>query len=124
MPRSSSSALFQRGTHPHHHPPQLGGVQPLHLMLLSTQIEAQKGIQECSVQVVWGFSLHQGFTNNTMAELWGIREALLRAWDNSHHRVCLQTNSLLATKWLNNNVVYSMEFSNLILDCKWLLNRD
>ena len=38
--------------------------------------------------------------------------------------VCLQTDSLLATKWLNNNLVYSMEFSNLILDCRWLLNRD
>ena len=71
-----------------------------------------------------GFSLHLGFTNNTIAELWGIREALLWAWDNGHRRVCLQTDSLLATKWLNNNVVYSMEFSNLILDCGWLLNRD
>ena len=35
-----------------------------------------------------GFSLHLGFTNNTMAELWDIREALLRAWDNGHRRVC------------------------------------
>ena len=26
---------------------------------------------------LWGFSLHLGFTNNTIAELWGIREALL-----------------------------------------------
>ena len=37
---------------------------------------------------LWGFSLHLGCTNNTMAELWGIRETLLRAWDNGHRRVC------------------------------------
>ena len=73
---------------------------------------------------LWGFSLYLGFTNNTMVELWGIREALLWAWDNGHRWVFFQTNSLLATKWLNTNVVYSMEFSNLILDCRWLLNRD
>ena len=28
---------------------------------------------------LWGFSLHLGVTNNTMAELWGVREALVRA---------------------------------------------
>ena len=57
---------------------------------------------------LWGFSLHLGITNNTMAKLWGIREALLQAWDNDHRQVCLQTNclqtdSLLASKWLNTN---------------------
>nr|POE55545.1 putative ribonuclease h protein [Quercus suber] len=67
---------------------------------------------------LWGFSLHLGVTNNTMAELWGIREMLLRAWDNGHCRLCFQTDSLLASKWLNTN-----EVSNLILDCRWLLNR-
>ena len=73
---------------------------------------------------LWGFSLHLGITNNSMTKLSGIREALLRAWDNGHRRVCFQTYSLLATKWLNTNVVYTMEFSNLILDCRWLLNMD
>ena len=34
---------------------------------------------------LWGFSLHLGVTNNTMAELWGIREVLVRAWANGHH---------------------------------------
>ena len=73
---------------------------------------------------LWGFSLLLGVTNNTMAELWGLREALARAWAKGHHRVCLQTNSLLAYKWLNTNIEYPMEFSNLILDCKLLLNKD
>ena len=59
-----------------------------------------------------------------MAELWGIRESLVRAWANGHHRVCLQTNSLLAYKWLNTNEDYPMKFSNLILDCRWLLSKD
>ena len=73
---------------------------------------------------LWGFSLHLGVTNNTMAELWGIREALARAWAKGHHRVCFQTDSLLAYKWLNTTEDYPMEFSNLILDCRGLLNRD
>ena len=59
-----------------------------------------------------------------MAELWGIREALARAWAKGHHRVFLQTDSLLAYKWLKTNEDYLMEFANLILDCRWLLNRD
>ena len=70
------------------------------------------------------FSLHLEVTNNTMAELWGIREALARAWAKGHHRVFLQTDSLLAYKWLKTNEDYLMEFANLILDCRWLLNRD
>ena len=73
---------------------------------------------------LWGFSLHLGVTNNTMAELWGIREALARAWAKGHHRVCFQTDSLLAYKWLNTTEDYSMKFSTLILDCRGLLNRD
>jgi len=73
---------------------------------------------------LWGFSLHLGVTNNTMAKLWGIREALVWAWAKGHHRVCLQTDSLLTYKWLKTNEDYPMEFSNLILDCRWLLNRD
>ena len=59
-----------------------------------------------------------------MAELWGIREALAQAWAKGHHRVCLQTDSLLAYKWLKTNEDYLMEFANLILYCRWLLNRD
>ena len=73
---------------------------------------------------LWGFSLHLGVTNNTIAKLWGIREVLVRAWANGYHQVCLQIDSLLAYKWLTTNEDYPMEFSNLILDCRWLLNRD
>ena len=73
---------------------------------------------------LWGFAMHLVVTNNTMAELWGIREALVRAWTNGYYRVCLQTDSLLAYKWLKTNEDYPMEFANLILDCRWLLNRD
>ena len=49
---------------------------------------------------------------------------MVRAQANGHHRVCLQIDSLLAYKWLKTNEDYPMEFSNLILDCRWLLNRD
>ena len=73
---------------------------------------------------LWGFSLHLGVTNNTMAELWGLREAMARAWAKGHHWARFQTDSLLAYKWLTTNTVYPMEFSNLILNCRWLLNRD
>ena len=73
---------------------------------------------------LWCFSLHLGVTNNTMVELWGIREALAWAWVEGHHRVCLQTDSVLAYNWLNTNADYPMEFSNLVLVCRWLLNRD
>lgn len=34
---------------------------------------------------LWGFSLHLGVTNNTMVELWDIREALAQAWAMGHH---------------------------------------
>ena len=59
-----------------------------------------------------------------MAELWGNREALVRAWTNGYYRVCLQTDSLLAYKCLKTNEDYPMEFSNLVLACKWLLSGD
>ena len=36
----------------------------------------------------------------------------------------LQTDSLIPTKWLNTNMEYPIEFSNLVLDCKWLLNKE
>ena len=67
---------------------------------------------------LWGFLLHLGVTNNTMVELWDIREALARAWAKVHHRVCLQIDSLLAYKWIKTNEDYPMEFANLILDCR------
>ena len=73
---------------------------------------------------LWGFAMHLVVTNNTMAELWGIREALVRAWTNGYYRVCLQTDSLLAYKWLKTNEDYPMEFSNLVLACRWLLSGD
>ena len=38
----------------------------------------------------------------------------------SHHQhVSLQTNSLLATKWLTTNIDYPLEF----LDCRWLMSK-
>ena len=49
---------------------------------------------------------------------------MIWAWANGHHWVCLQIDSLLAYKLLNTNEDYPMEFSNLILDCRWLLSRD
>ena len=73
---------------------------------------------------LWGFSLHLGVMNNTMAELWGLREALTRAWAKGHHRVCFETDSLLVNKWLTTHTDYPMEFYYLILDCRWLLNKD
>jgi len=50
-------------------------------------------------------------------------KALLQAWNKGHQRV-LQTDSLLAAKWLNTNVEYPIEFSNLVLDYRWLLNKE
>lgn len=73
---------------------------------------------------LWGLALHLGVTNNTMTELWGIREALVRVWTNGYYRGCLQTDSLLVYKWLTTNEDYPMEFSNLMLDCRWLLSKD
>lgn len=59
-----------------------------------------------------------------MAELWDIRRALLLAWDKGYRGVTLQTDSLLATKWLTINIEVPVEFSNLVFDCRLLLNRD
>ena len=73
---------------------------------------------------LWGFSVNLDIANNTMAELWGIRKALLQAWYKGHRRITLQTDSLLAAHWLNTNVEFLIEISNLILDCRWSLNRD
>ena len=56
--------------------------------------------------------------------LWLNYGVLERHWVEGHHRVCLQTDSVLAYNWLNTNADYPMEFSNLVLDCRWLLNRD
>ena len=59
-----------------------------------------------------------------MAELWAIREALIQAWNKGHRYVYLQTDSLLATNWLkDNNTDCPLEFTKLILDCRWLLAR-
>lgn len=47
---------------------------------------------------LWGSSLRLGVTNNTMAELWGIRRALMLAWDKGYRGLlfklipCLQLN--------------------------------
>ena len=38
--------------------------------------------------------------------------------------VTLQTDSLVATKWLTTNIEVPIEFSNLVFDCRLLLNRD
>nr|POE93967.1 putative ribonuclease h protein [Quercus suber] len=72
---------------------------------------------------LWGFLLRLGFTNNTMAELWGIRSALLLAWNRGYRGVTFQTDSLLETKWLTTNIEVPVEFSNLVFDCMLLLNR-
>ena len=77
-----------------------------------------------SVTWLWGCSLNLGTANNTLAELWGIRKALLHAWDKGHRNITLQTDSLLATKWLTTSVEFPIELSNLILDCRRLLRRD
>lgn len=53
--------------------------------------------QSTSGSWLWGFSLRLGVTNNTMAELWGIRRTLLLAWDKDYKGVTLQIDSLLAT---------------------------
>lgn len=73
---------------------------------------------------LWGFSLNLVLANNTMVELWGIREALCQAWNKGHRWVLLQTDSLLATKWLNACVDYPIEFSNLEMENKWLFNQE
>lgn len=33
-------------------------------------------------------------------------------------------HSLLATNWLNTNVDFPVEFSNFVMDCRWLLRQD
>ena len=73
---------------------------------------------------LWGFSLNLGCTNNTVAELWGIWAALNLAWDKGHWRVLLQTNSLLAVKWISTEVDFLVEVTNLVLDCRWLFRRE
>lgn len=45
---------------------------------------------------LWGFSFKLGWTSNTVAKLWGIKEALFEAWWKGHWRIILQTDSLLA----------------------------
>nr|POE62107.1 putative ribonuclease h protein [Quercus suber] len=59
-----------------------------------------------------------------MAELWGIRSALLLAWNRGYRGVTLQIDSLLATKWLTTNIEVPIEFSNLVFDCRLLLNKE
>ena len=43
------------------------------------------------------------------------------AWDKGHRWVLLQSDSLLAVKWVFTEVDFPMEVTNLVLDCKWLL---
>ena len=73
---------------------------------------------------LWGFFLNLGCTNNTVAKLWGIRTALTLAWDKGHRRVLLQSDSLLAVKWISTEVDFPVEITNLVLDCRWLLRRE
>lgn len=46
------------------------------------------------------------------------------AWDKGYKGVTLQTDSLLATKWLTTDIEVPVEFSNLVFDCRLLLNGD
>ena len=71
-----------------------------------------------------GFLLKLGWTSNTVAELWGIREALCKAWRKGHRRILLQTDSLLAVTWLNNSSDFPVESANLVSDCRWLLRQE
>ena len=38
---------------------------------------------------LWGFSMNLGRSNNTVAELWGIRATLRKAWNKGHWQVLL-----------------------------------
>lgn len=59
-----------------------------------------------------------------MAKLWAIREGLKYAWNKAYKYIHLQVDSKLAHNWITNlNSFFPLEYSNLIHDCKSLLER-
>ena len=73
---------------------------------------------------IGGFSFNIGITYSIMAELWAIREGLKFAWNNGYKYINLQVDSKLAHNWITNlNSLFPLEYSNLIHDCRSLLER-
>ena len=73
---------------------------------------------------IGGFSFNIGITYSIMAELWAIREGLKFAWNNGYKYINLQVDSKLAHNWITNlNSLFPLEYSNLIHDCRSLLEQ-
>ena len=73
---------------------------------------------------IGGFSINIGITHCMMAKLWAIWQGLKYAWNNGYKYINLQVDSKLAHNWITNlNSFYPLEYSNLIHDCRSLLER-
>ncbi|KAL0014391.1 hypothetical protein SO802_001460 [Lithocarpus litseifolius] len=73
---------------------------------------------------IGGFSINIGITHSMMTELWAIREGLKYAWNKGYKYINLQVDSKMAHNWITNlNSLVPLEYSNLILDCRSLLER-
>ena len=47
---------------------------------------------------IWGYNMDIGNTTSTQAELWVIRQGLLKAWIMGHKHVILEIISLMVVK--------------------------
>ncbi|GLT46248.1 hypothetical protein SLA2020_200190 [Shorea laevis] len=70
-----------------------------------------------------GFACKIGFTSSLRAELWGIREGLLLAYQRNIRNLVVETDSSVAVQLLSHCVSSNHPLYSLILDCREILSR-
>ncbi|KAH9667242.1 putative ribonuclease H protein [Citrus sinensis] len=73
---------------------------------------------------VAGFGMNLGACSVTMAELWGLYQGLLLAWNKGIRWLCAEVDSCCVTQLVKNNMVNSNEFSPLIRAIQELIRRN
>ncbi|KAH9699945.1 putative ribonuclease H protein [Citrus sinensis] len=73
---------------------------------------------------VAGFGMNLGTCSVTMAELWGLYQGLILAWNKGIRWLCVEVDSRCVTQLVKNNMVNSNEFSTLIRVIQELIRRN
>ncbi|GLT71848.1 hypothetical protein SLA2020_438390 [Shorea laevis] len=70
-----------------------------------------------------GFACKIGYTSSLRAELWGIREGLILAYQRNIHNLIVEVDSMVAAQLLGSGISSHHPFYTLILDCREILSR-
>lgn len=81
-------------------------------------------IRDWSGRWLSGFGMMISSCSVTLAELWGLYQGILLAWDLGIRRLRIEMDSLCATQMLAKQLVLTNEFSYIIYAIKKYLNKD